>query len=190
MDKQSPSSEPRFEHHARLNLRRAGGILKCHGRILGDHYTEKLVEHCHNETLHGGVSPTMTKVREIYWIPRLRRLVKRAIKRWCFGCRRFHAIPFPNPQPGKLPKDRTEGDFPSRRSRLCWPNKIPKTRKERRQTLYSRIRMLLDSRPVPRAKNHGNGGIHCNIQMHYCKERTAQESLFRQRKDICCRSKG
>ena len=53
----------------------------------------------------------MTKVREIYWIPRLRKLVKRAIKR-CFGCRRFHAIPFPSPQPGKLPKDRTEGDFP------------------------------------------------------------------------------
>ena len=71
----------------------------------------KLVEHCHNETFHGGVSLTMTKVQEIYWIPRLRRLVKRAIKR-CFGCRRFHAIPFPNPQPGKLPKDWTEGDFP------------------------------------------------------------------------------
>ena len=29
----------------------------------------------------------------------------------CFGCRRFHATHFPNPQPGKLPKDRTEGDL-------------------------------------------------------------------------------
>ena len=112
---------PKFEEdRARLNLRLTSGILKCHGRIQGDLpiylpdndvYTEKLVEQSHNETLHGGVSLTMSKVREIYWIPRLRRLAKRVLKR-CFGCRRFQAIPFPNPQPGKLPKDRTEGDLP------------------------------------------------------------------------------
>ena len=72
-----------------------------------DHHTEILVEHCHNETWHGGVSLAMAKVQEIYWIPRLRRVVKRAIKR-CSRCRRFQAIPFPNPQPGKS----AEGDFP------------------------------------------------------------------------------
>ena len=112
---------PKFEENrARLNLRLTSGILKCHGRIQGDLpiylpdndvYTEKLVKQSHNETLHGGVSLTMSKVREMYWIPRLRRLAKRVLKR-CFGCRRFQAIPFPNPQPGKLPKDRTEGDRP------------------------------------------------------------------------------
>ena len=80
-------------------------------------YTEKLVEHAHNVTLHGGVGLTrgvgltMAKVRESHWIPRLRRLTRRVIKN-CFGCRRFHATHFPNPQPGKLPKDRTEGDLP------------------------------------------------------------------------------
>jgi hypothetical protein len=115
--KDSPEFE---EDRARLNLRMTDGNLKCHGRIQGDLpiylpdndlYTEKLVEQCHHETLHGGVSLTMTKVREIYWIPRLRRLTKRVIKR-CYGCKRFQALPFPTPQPGKLPKDRTEGDAP------------------------------------------------------------------------------
>ena len=113
---------PEFEEdRARLNLKpSAGGILECHGRIQGDFptylpdndmYTEKLVEHAHNVTLHGGVGLTMAKVRESHWIPRLRRLTRRVIKN-CFGCRRFHATHFPNPQPGKLPKDRTEGDLP------------------------------------------------------------------------------
>ena len=104
VDKQSPNSKPDSpkleEDRARLNLRPTGDILKCHGRIQGDFpiylpdndlYTEKLVEQSHNETLYGGVSLTMTKVREIYWITRLRRLAKRVLKR-CFGCRRFQAI--------------------------------------------------------------------------------------------------
>ena len=98
------------EDRARLNLRLTGGILTCHGRIQGDFpiylpdndlYTEKRVEHSHIGTLHGGVNLTMTKVR----------LAKRIIKR-CFGCKRFQTVPCPNPQPGKLPKDRTEGDLP------------------------------------------------------------------------------
>ena len=88
VDKQSPNSKPDSpkleEDRSRLNLRPTGDILKCHGRIQGhfpiylpdnDLYTEKLVEQSHNETLYGGVSLTMTKVREIYWITRLRRLI-------------------------------------------------------------------------------------------------------------------
>lgn len=100
---------PEFEEdRARLNLRPTGGILKYHGRIQrdlptylpdNDLYTEKLVEQSHNETLHGGVSLTMTKVREIYWIPRLRRLAKRVLKR-CFGCRssRLYLFQTHNPE--------------------------------------------------------------------------------------------
>ena len=63
-------------------------------------------------TLHGevGLWP-MAKIRESYWVPRLRRLTRKVIKK-CFGCKRFNATPIPNPQPGNLPKDRTEGDVP------------------------------------------------------------------------------
>ena len=178
------------EERARLNLRPTGGILKCHGRIQGDLpiylpdndlYTEKLVELSHNETLHGGVSLTMSKVREISWIPRLRRLAKRLLKR-CFGCRRFQAIPFPNPQPGKLPKDQTEGDLPSHRSRLRWSNQIPDTRKEGIQSLHNRICMLADPRVVSRVnKDVEYGRVPNNVQKIHCKKRKAQESLLRQR---------
>ena len=74
-------------------------------------FTEKLVAHFHTQTLHGGVGLTMAKVRETYWIPRLRQLVKRLIK-CCYGCKRFHVSAFANPPPGYLPTDRTEGTSP------------------------------------------------------------------------------
>ncbi|CAB3994749.1 Hypothetical predicted protein [Paramuricea clavata] len=125
-----------------------GGILECHGRIQGafptylpdnDMYTERLVEHAHNVTLHGGVGLTMAKVRQSHWIPRLRRLTRRVIKN-CFGCRRFHATHFSNPRPGKLPKDRTEVDLPFQvvgvdyagpiryQNRGKWKKKTPESR--------------------------------------------------------------
>lgn len=53
----------------------------------------------------------MAKVHEKYWVPRLRQLVKRHIKR-CYGCKRFHVSAFANPPPGNLPTDRTEGTSP------------------------------------------------------------------------------
>ena len=53
----------------------------------------------------------MAKVRERYWIPRLRRLTKRVIKNY-YGCKRFQAVAFAHPPTGNLPKDRTEGSIP------------------------------------------------------------------------------
>lgn len=38
--------------------------------------TRNLVQRIHVETLHGGVGLTMAAVREQYWIPTLRKLVK------------------------------------------------------------------------------------------------------------------
>ena len=104
-----------------LNLQKnADGLLECRGRVQGLYpiylpteslFTEKLVMHCHKVTLHGGVIQTMTQVRENYWIPRLRQLVKR-LRFSCRGCKKFHAIAFNSPPPGYLPKDRTEGRRP------------------------------------------------------------------------------
>ena len=48
----------------------------------------------------------MAAVREDYWIPRLRSLVK-AVRKDCNGCRRFQAAPMQVPAPGNLPTDRT-----------------------------------------------------------------------------------
>ena len=53
----------------------------------------------------------MTEVRKNYWIPCLRSLIKRVIKR-CYGCKRFQITAFAQPPTGNLPKDRTEGSSP------------------------------------------------------------------------------
>ena len=111
--------DERFEDHCvHLNLQEnADGLLECRGRIQGDYpiylpdshpFAEKMVAEAHISTLHGGVSLTMAKIREKYWVPRLRRLAKRVVKA-CNGCKRFHTTAFAVPPPGQVPRDRTEG---------------------------------------------------------------------------------
>ena len=53
----------------------------------------------------------MAKVRETHWIPRLRQLAKRLMKR-CYGCKRFNLSAYANPPPGNLPQYRTVGASP------------------------------------------------------------------------------
>ena len=95
-------------------------ILECRGRIQGEYpiylpdshpYTYKLAQQAHLVTLDGGVALTMAKVQEAYWVPRLRRLVKRA-RRNCWGCKRFRAQAYQSPPPGNLPSTRTQGCRP------------------------------------------------------------------------------
>ena len=96
------------------------GILECRGRIDGEYpvflpsasiFTRKVVERAHLSTLHGGVSMTMAKVRERYWVPKLRRLVKH-VRSKCYGCLKFRAGAYEKPPPGKLPSTRTQGTTP------------------------------------------------------------------------------
>ena len=71
----------------------------------------KLVEEAHIATLHGGVILTMAKIREKFWIPRLRRLVKKS-RKGCTRCKKFMAKPYQAPIPAQLPTTRTEGTTP------------------------------------------------------------------------------
>ena len=48
----------------------------------------------HLQTIHKGVTLTMARTRDQYWIPTLRQLVKRIIKR-CYGCKRFNISHYP-----------------------------------------------------------------------------------------------
>ena len=105
------------EYQASLNLQiNEKGLYECRGRIQGDYplfipskhlLAEKIVGQAHEDTLHGGVGLTMTKVRERFWIPKLRQLVK-CIRYKCYGCKRFHETSFTNPPPGRLPDVRTK----------------------------------------------------------------------------------
>ena len=100
--------------------RNKDGLLECRGRLPSPYpiyipdtttFAEKLLQHAHKATLHGGVGLTMAKIREEYWIPRLRRLAKKVIKQ-CHGCKRFQAVALAAPPPGLLPPERTEGSSP------------------------------------------------------------------------------
>ena len=75
------------EDKLQLNLQEnEDGVLECRCRVQGHYliflpdgqrYTDKLVAQAHIAVLHGGVGSTMAKVREHYWVPRLRRLTKK-----------------------------------------------------------------------------------------------------------------
>ena len=103
------SQKPDFEQTRQaLNLAlNADGVLECRGRIQGKFpvylpadalFTRKLVQRIHVETLHGGVTLTMAAIREEYWIPKLRKLVK-SVRSACWGCKRFQASPLTVPPP-------------------------------------------------------------------------------------------
>ena len=92
------------------------GILRCNERIQG--YTPILIpkksalarciiEHCHLQTLHGGVATTMNKVRQKYWIPKLRALVK-SVRNKCNHCKKYRTTVLTAPPTSALPKFRTE----------------------------------------------------------------------------------
>ena len=66
-----------------------------------------IISHHHKKTLHGGVSSTMSSVREKFWIPRLRVLVKKGVYR-CNLCKRYRVKPLSPPKTAKLPSYRTE----------------------------------------------------------------------------------
>ena len=81
------------------------GIYECHGRIQGDYpvfrsirsvLVEKLVEEAHLETMHRRVTLTMARIKDQYWIPTLRQLAKRIIKKY-YRCKRFNISYYPKP---------------------------------------------------------------------------------------------
>ena len=121
MQAEAASSKKFSADKLQLNLQpRVSGILECRGRLIGAYpvylpddnlFTFKFVQHAHLTTLHGGVTLTMTKVRETHWVPRLRALTKKVIKS-CWGCKRFQAQAYQCPPPGGLSLTRTEGVTP------------------------------------------------------------------------------
>jgi hypothetical protein len=101
--------DPEFQDiRLQLNIQLNGnGVLECRGRIEGDFpmylprsstFAKKVVERAHLATLHGGVSMVMAKVRERFWIPKLRRLVNQ-VRKDCYGCVRFRAQAYKKPPP-------------------------------------------------------------------------------------------
>eukprot|EP00795_Rhopilema_esculentum_P006372 gene6372-biopygen7981 len=95
------------------------GMLRCQGRIQGYQpiylekslFTEKLIRHTHRKVMHMGVANTMGALRETWWIPKMRTLVKREIRN-CNVCKVFSAKPFEAPATAALPMFRTVQSLP------------------------------------------------------------------------------
>ena len=103
------------------------GYLRCGGRIHNapvssdtkfpyllpkDHHLTRLIVYAvHKEQLHAGVSNTVAALRQRYWIPSARQLVKRLLRK-CVPCRRTLGKPYPAPESPPLPHSRTKEGRP------------------------------------------------------------------------------
>ena len=93
--------------------------LRCVGRIQGYSpgylknglFVEKLIRHVPEQTLHLGVARTMSAIREEWWIPRLRSLVKKIIN-GCHTCKVFSTKPYGKTDTSPSPHFRTEASKP------------------------------------------------------------------------------
>ncbi|KMQ88090.1 hypothetical protein RF55_12480 [Lasius niger] len=92
--------------HAQLDFdQRHPIILPSDSRI-----TYLVIDAAHRRTLHGGAQATLAAIRQRYWIPRGRQLVRRFIHR-CLPCVRWRAAT-PQPLMGSLPRARVTSSRP------------------------------------------------------------------------------
>ena len=80
-------------------------LPKCH------HVSKLLVIYCHEKVMHDGVRETLNLLRQRYWIPRARELVK-GILRKCVTCKRLEGLPFSTTFCPDLPKIRVDDQPP------------------------------------------------------------------------------
>ena len=108
-------------------------LLRCKGRLenievsecakypillpRGEDFTRLLVEKTHKELFHSGVSHTLCRIRNTFWIPQGRATV-RQILRHCRTCKRFEGGPFKMPNMPPFPKSRVSRSLPFQRTGL------------------------------------------------------------------------
>ena len=68
-------------------------------------FTALIVMNTHTNLHHGGVSITVTALRQVYWIPSIRQYVRKLLRR-CVICNKLKGKPFRAPDPPPLPKVR------------------------------------------------------------------------------------
>lgn len=109
------------------------GLLRCKGRIdqanisesarrpvllpKNERFTHLLIERIHKQSLHSGVSQSLSQVRYKYWIPHGRATV-RSVLRNCLVCRRHEGGPYRMPAMSPLPKTRVTEASPFSRTGL------------------------------------------------------------------------
>ena len=75
------------------------------------HLSNLVILKAHQNLKHSGIEDTISHVRSIYWIPKLRQLVRFIIRK-CPLCRRFESKPYSNPLSAQLPEFRCQRSLP------------------------------------------------------------------------------
>ena len=103
------------------------GALRCGGRIhnapIGElakfpyllptkhHFTHLVIYAVHNAQLHAGVNSTLTAIRQSYWIPAARQMIRQILRK-CVTCQKVIAKPYQAPDPPPLIMARTQASRP------------------------------------------------------------------------------
>ena len=103
------------------------GLIRCRGRLQyaqlphntkfpilmpkESHLSTLIVRATHSMVLHGGVRETFTELRQSYWIPKGRQLVKKEVRK-CVTCRKVEGPPFRSVNSPPLPDIRVTGSQP------------------------------------------------------------------------------
>ena len=105
----------------KFNLLRSGGRI--HNAPLADstkfpillpprsELTKLIITETHTRQLHSGVNATLTALRQRYWVPSGRQLVKKIISK-CVTCRKINGTAYNPPEPPPLPKARLQQTRP------------------------------------------------------------------------------
>ena len=104
-----------------------GGLIRCGGRIHNapvselvkfpyllpakHPFTGIIVYAVHEKHLHAGVTSTLTAIRQSYWIPGARQLIRKLL-RHCVICRKTEGKPYQTPDPPPLVKCRVQETQP------------------------------------------------------------------------------
>jgi len=75
------------------------------------HLTRMIVYATHKEQLHAGVNSTVTTLRQQYWIPSARQVVRRLLRQ-CVPCRKVMGKPYMVPESPPLPQARIKEGRP------------------------------------------------------------------------------
>ena len=103
------------------------GLIRCRGRLhhaklanntkfpilipKNSYLTTLIVKATHLIVMHGGVRDILTQIRQNYWIPKGRQLVKQTISK-CVVCRKVEGPPFRSVTTPPLPEQRLTGSQP------------------------------------------------------------------------------
>ena len=102
------------------------GLWRCDGRLENaemnfnqkypyiikrkNEFTELVIRSCHKNVMHNGINETLCNIRQQYWIPKPRTIIKKLIRQ-CITCRKAEGKSYPYPKEPQLPKERVAASY-------------------------------------------------------------------------------